>query len=180
MKSNGRRSPREIIESVSQPELEEAWIKEPLKDMRSLSISREENSATYTFPIFRRHIKRKLTRIHTHPSKHKRYRDASNKDYETFLLENIKSDVIAQTDPETGELIGYSLYRKMKSFSLGKIPSRSVLVNVSLDLWYQPIVSRVLSTMGINSDRYSEKIFSKYGLQYRYVPNKHYSGGNEA
>jgi len=159
MKPNTRRSPREVIESVDQPELEEAWYKFPRQEMVACSINRERDSVRWKV-----HQKgRKYMHIHTHPGGSRLSIYPSSRDLDSFLLDKMRSMVIAKTSPKTGKLESYFVVRKKKF-----VPQSSSL----LPRQYEELLMNRMYE-GIDDSSFAESLdvlFRKYDLQWRYVP----------
>lgn len=187
MKTSTRKSPREVIESVSDHELEELWLKLPRQDPESVSTLRGYGYVEGGIP--ERYADKRFMEIHTHPFKSRGYRYASFQDCRIFFSNrNAKASVIAQTDPGTGELIGYSVYRKKKDFVSPRRLSGFMLPifpfiyrpldyilrvfapQVSMGLWDIERINR--RNISGDYDSHLEEILARYNLQYRYIPVK--------
>ena len=137
-----RKSPKEVIESSSNPEKESMYIKFPGKELEP--ISRKRNKY-YVKPDFKKarelweeNWKDKYTSVHTHPNPyHSRGREVdinpmpSPTDLLGFLTDDSeKSMVIAQRDVNSGDVQGYFIIRKTKQTpSFGKQALNDNLIN---------------------------------------------------
>jgi len=171
-----RRSPKEIIESVDKPGLEETWVKLPRQEPKSISILRRGGW------VRSRSEKDRYT-IHTHPDPYQR--EPSPRDFTKFLsLNDRKTMVVAQTNPENGKLIGYFILRKTKKTP--QIDSRYAFFDKMLNLVTSGLYEgKTIGTELRNLRRYSgeeypekfRELMIKYNLKYKYFRVKDTLGG---
>jgi hypothetical protein len=128
-----KRSSREVIGSVSKPHIEESWLKFPNEELQVNSLKRragcvkrddvgsaKKSRARYDSG----HLEYRGTGVHTHPYIHHRFGEEfykrlgqipSPEDLKNLLVStHLKTEVIAQTDARTGEVLSYTVLRKTK------------------------------------------------------------------
>ena len=170
-----RRSPKEVIERISQPELEEAWYQLRGRNFKPGSRIRGRTVIQHK-PVFS--LGRKYRGIHTHPSCDEIHKYPSLSDITNLLTSpDERSSVISQTNPDTGELIGYFVMRKArKNYNrhfLGRL-FESVRYYGFLDRNHNRILCRKEAL-----DKVLKNIFLEEDIKWRYVPNKYYQGYQE-
>ena len=129
-----KKSPKEIIESVENPEFEASWYKFPGEEMKADSLKRmkePDGSRGYVYrsqdklnSAIENRVKRKGDRnslpagIHTHPgfdAEPGYYPYPGVTDFLLLLSDpNKKSEIVARTNSKTGKLSGYGIIRKTK------------------------------------------------------------------
>ncbi len=128
-----KRSAREVIESTQNLNMEESWLKFPIQEPQVNSSKRKIGGVTRDSVGSANQVKERYdlgykeyrgTGIHTHPYKTRRLDDdfyrrlsqlPSPEDIKNLLAStHLKTEVIAQTDAKTGEVLGYTVLRKTK------------------------------------------------------------------
>ncbi len=180
-----KRSPKEIIESVENPHLEESWIKLPRKELQANSLYRSEvavapNKMRNWFNQFKG---KRFTGVHTHP--YKNYVNPlfgaypSSEDLLNLLVNsNKKAEVIARIMSNTGQLDGYGIMRKTKKTSppsrffrnpiLTFLSERSALTPEGREMINE--YKRAASKGWLDEHESLKNFAKKYNLQYRFVP----------
>lgn len=170
-----RKSPKEIIESNDNPYLEDNWTKRPRKNLKNTSINREDYGVTYrTFlgikhPLSNMHYQD----VHTHVNRGdpmcgvQAYPDIYN-----FLVDlGQDSSVVAQIDPESREVQGYTIIRKSKAYKDKgfRIRARRESEENIKDLKSKKYFSPNVEDLG-----QWNKVLDFYKLNHRFVPSKGY------
>ncbi len=114
-----RESPTRIIEKDKNPRKEQYFIKRLGKDLEECASIREARYVITDIEKARNYLKKTgekpLTELHTHPTKKGESGGAnpSTQDIVQFLREkNIKTSIIAQQNPKTGRVEGYTFMTK--------------------------------------------------------------------
>ena len=182
-----RKSPKEVIEMTRYPKFEHSFIKysreEPIPTSivdngcrENLYQTEEDFFKDYSARL--KHPFRKFSGIHTHVVRCGRgeYIDALPSDYDIYILledKREKASIIAQHDPDTGKVEGYTIIRKTK-----KTPKKVTGI-VKNNTWKDETFAEYRRAINsffkdkINAEELDEhllKILDKYHLQRRFVP----------
>ena len=122
MASEGRKSPKQIIEDVSSAKKEQSFVKYPRENLNDTTLISSPNWVLSNFIrrnlFWKRHNKRPYTSLHTHPKESGYYSGGipSPLDLRGFLVsgKKVKTTIVAQQDPETKKVLGYTILRKTK------------------------------------------------------------------
>lgn len=196
---NKKRPPIDMIESTSQPKLEQAYVKFPGREMVYVGKGETEQSTGFDRQKIRREWKknsrRRYTQLHTHPvpqehaglSEEKYMSLPSSADIYDFLVDdNEETMVVAQTNAENRNLNGYFILRKTKKTpksGITKIPGLlGKLKNVFLNEDVPKEIKDSMAEYRFDSERsaydntpYSaergmQQLADRMYLQYRFVP----------
>ncbi len=191
-----KKSPKEIIESVENPHLEENWIKLPRKELKSNSLYRSEDYVIRNKfrDWFNQFMGKRFTGVHTHPYEYSTHplfgTYPSPEDLLNMLASsNQKAEVIARIVSDTGKLDGYGIMRKTKKtpppscfFSnpiLTFLSERSALTQGGRKIIGE--YKKATSMGGVDEHKSLKDFAKKYNLRYRFVPVSHeakFSMGN--
>lgn len=187
-----KKSPREVLESVKNPQLEYSYVKFPGKEMVDVSSSQEKDSVKTRWgkvrSLWRRNDKKPYTHIHTHPvppecntlAQEIQGSMPSYNDVNNFMIDDDqKMMVVAQTNAENKNLNGYFILRKTRKTpktGITQIPSPLEKLKNS---YFPPSVSPQLEkklrwyaylSSQDNTERGIEELAKTFHLQYRFVP----------
>ena len=170
-----RREPREIIEKVGDPELEEFWYKLPREEPVANSVNRD----THSVRPGRVPVNGKYMSIHTHPSTYPHHKYPSANDLITFMRKkDERTMVVAQIHPLGERLRGYTILRKKRGFGHKESLTKKLFGEVISQKWdlFRMYFEcpRIKMMSGDNCVEELFRTLEKYDIQYRYVPNKDY------
>jgi len=174
MKKNSkkRKTPTEIIESTSRPDLETSYRKPGRgKFMRRLIQLRRPKKS---IAIIRRDLPD--FGIHTHPYTKGEEWNAipSHVDIREFLRRESKMDAVAQRDSSTGKVMGYTFLRKTRKYEEHVQDSSHLRKTLFVDL--KKIVNSTEFPEGL--DEYLDKIKNEH-IKIRFVPAPGYKFDKE-
>ena len=171
-----RKSTKEIIEKEKRPDLEQAYIKYPRGKLWKASSKRAPNSVKFDERIinffYKFHREKPFTKVHTHTISPKELFGAipSKSDLYHFLEDKkIKSSIIAQQDPKTGEFLGYTILRKTKKTPVINIKNH--FKNIDEHFKNYESKSFLHKNTFVNT---LSSLAEKYHFQTRFVPAKGY------
>ncbi|MAG79212.1 hypothetical protein CMI40_02450 [Candidatus Pacearchaeota archaeon] len=207
-----KKTPTQIIEESQNPSLESAYLKVP-KKLLELSEKRDPFKVTWRESAVRN--KKKSNKyygiLHTHSAQNKKFKKynwkslPSSDDFTSFLEEdNYRTMGIAERNPKTGKVLGYTLIRKTKKtpkdISSKELSDNLKIYNFDRVLQRKPSsnysskFSKLLQRFNLikkanltsSGERFTErkddyhkealdKFCREYDLQYRNFPNKFYS-----
>lgn len=185
IKKDGRRTPKEVIESVKNLELEESWIKLPRQEPVPNSTKRSKHSGEYDDNTYANSLQR-ATGVHTHPlSRMEKFLGhqpmnhfPSGTDLKDLLsTPNKKAEVIASVDVGKGQMLGYTVIRKTKITPLVNYEQQG---KSFFNLWRRQANSpeqedidfyRLGIKLGpLEAEKRLKSFCNKYHLQYKYIP----------
>jgi hypothetical protein len=191
-KAAKKKSPTEIIESASNPDLEHAFVKFRGKELEDITIDSSTDRQSIQVPVG---SKEQRMRVHTHlsslpkerrsaldtmfpglfhpESKYKERKEISYgalpspKDMELFLeAKNERAAAIAVREPETGKVRGYTVIMKTD-----KTPKPGILgLNLAKDIDEYRKGYKIIGAMHASF----ETLASKYHLKFRFLPAEGY------
>jgi hypothetical protein len=183
-----RRSPKEVIESTSNQELEHSFIKypgeEPVDITRKSSSTKVYSDTFEALNIMDKHGMKPYTFIHTHPTtldnltRYKYSTHFSRADLRHFMMSTLaKASVIAVRDPSTGKVQGYSIISKTdKTPIILSYPLKGIINPFLNKLGKGDHLEEDIRDM-VSSDNLSSKMkkfASKYYLKQKIIPAEGY------
>ncbi len=181
-----RESPTRIIEKGKKPQKEQYFIKKLGKDLEECASIREARYVIKDLEKARNYFKKTgekpLTELHTHPTKKGESGGAnpSTQDIVSFLREkNIRTSIIAQQNPKTRKVEGYTFMVKKEEtpkFDYSSYEERSTenFIKKSEEIYHK---AHILTHKSLPEElqRYLlSKMASKLNFKYRHVPVKGY------
>jgi len=185
-KKKYRKSPTEIIEEDKEPWKEQYFIKKLGKELKECAYIREAKSVIKNDEkvgdYFKKTGEKPLTELHTHPTKRGESdgANASTVDIVHFLREkNIKTSIIAQQNPKTGKVEGYTLMRKTEKtpkfdYSAYEESSIENLIEKSEEIYKKAYILTHESLPKELQRHLLGKAASKFNFKYRRVPVRGY------
>lgn len=194
-----RKSPKEIIESAENPQVEHLYMKFQGEEIKNISLKsktwtvsenkrkkneilEEHSKRKFHFPGW--HPKNKYTEIHTHPYDEWGYYDSglalpSKEDILRFLTQGsqVKTMVIAQTNRENGRVKGYFILRKNRNYK-AVYNAESEMIRV-IDKYENEVSRSWRDILEKNPKRELKKLCKKFNLKYKWVPAKGYELSDE-